>query len=98
VSVGRLLRSFHRHPDVDLNEEENGRMVLSEMISGQNQWLFEEPFVRNEFGYGVDINGIDRNCRTLLHCAAELGSLSFVGRILRNPGFTPDIGELSGVF
>jgi hypothetical protein len=97
IRTNQPLISFYRHPNVDLNEEENGQMLLSEMVNSRNQWLFEELFVQNQLGYGVDINRIDGNRKTLLHYAAEFGSLSFVGRILRNPGFMPYIGELSGV-
>jgi hypothetical protein len=88
---------FFRHPALDLHEEENGRMLLAEMIPAQTGLLFEELFVNDKWPYQVDINRIDGNRKTLLHYAAEMGSMSFLSRILKNPRFVPYIGESANV-
>jgi hypothetical protein len=84
---------FYRDPRINWREEVGGRLALAEMVFIENAWLYELLFIAKEWDFGVDINMIDSNKKTLLHYAVEKSSFSFVRRILVQPNFVPYIGD-----
>jgi hypothetical protein len=102
IRSGLMIEAFYRHPRLNLLEEQNGRMILSELAFSKRSvdfihWLFTELYVLGSRRSVLDINAIDSNRKTLLHYAVEVGNEVLVSRILKHPGFMPYLGRMSGV-
>jgi ankyrin repeat protein len=95
-----MIEAFYNPPHINLLEEYDGKLILSELVSFSRSdvfvdWLFRLLFDR--IRSLVDINAIDQKRKTLLHYAVEIGNESLVSRILEHPGFMPYLGRMSVV-
>jgi len=88
------IPEFYCHPVLDLTEELDGRMILSEIVFRTNWTAFTQIFETMQVNQVPNINAIDSNRKTLLHYAVEKGNHKFIEKILQNPRFVPYLDRM----